>query len=108
MKPLILKYAVNRKEKHEIVYDYDFLESLNVIKNDNQKKIFIDSNEKELSLLTKTKVKNEKDDDNDIIELMTKTEVRPEQDDNWNPLLELKTKTYVKQERDDEDFNNLK
>ncbi|WP_405248102.1 hypothetical protein [Cellulophaga sp. Asnod2-G02] len=88
MKPLILDYAEKRKGDIETVYDYDFQKSLNVIEVNGEKKPFIDSNREDISLLTKTKVRSESDDDQFT-------------------LLELKTKTFVKQERDDESSNNI-
>lgn len=88
MRPLILEYAEERKGDIETVYEYDFAESLNVITVDNEKKAFIDSNAKDLSLLTKTKVKQETDED-------------------YNLHLELLTKTYAHQEQDDKSFNNF-
>lgn len=88
MKPLILDYAEKRKGDITTIYDYDFQKSLNVIEINGQKKPFIDSNREDISLLTKTKVKSESDDDEFT-------------------LLELQTKTFVKQERDDESSNNI-
>ena len=88
MKPLILDFAEKRKGKIKTIYTYDFKKSLNVIEIDGKKKPFIDSNSEDVSLLTKTKVKSESDDDEFT-------------------LLELQTKTFVKQERDDEGSNNI-
>ncbi len=88
MKPLILDYTEKRKGNLKTIYDYDFQKSLNVIEINGKRKPFIDSNREDISLLTKTKVKNESDDDEFT-------------------LLELKTKTFVKQERDDESSNNI-
>jgi len=88
MKPLILDYAEKRKGDIKTIYDYDFQKSLNVIEINGKRKPFIDSNREDISLLTKTKVKSESDDDEFA-------------------LLELQTKTFVKQERDDESSNNI-
>ncbi|NVO08599.1 MAG: hypothetical protein HXX16_01425 [Bacteroidales bacterium] len=88
MKPIILDYAIERKGEVNIVYDYDFSESLNIITIGDEKKAFIDSNTNDFSLLTQTKVSRESDD-------------------NCNLLLELKTKTLTQQERDDEGFSNF-
>lgn len=107
MKSLILDFAIERKGEIKIVYEYDFFESLNVITVDNKTKPFIDSSAEDISLLTKTKVKSESDDnDIDMLELKTKTEVNQERDDDYNMLLELKTKTFTQRERDDESFNH--
>ncbi|WP_417197727.1 hypothetical protein [Bizionia sp.] len=108
MKPLILDYAEERKGNINTIYNYDFQRSLNVIEINGEKKPFIDSNRKHISLLTKTKVKSESDDDEfTLLELQTKTEVNQERDDETHSLLELQTKTLVTQERDDESFNNI-
>ena len=58
-----------------------------------------------MSLLTKTRVVNERDDNDSIIELQTKTEVAREQDDDFNLLLELNTKTFTAREQDDQSFD---
>jgi len=108
MKPIILDFATNRKGDDTVPYKYDQDRSMNVITVGNEKKVFIDTNPNDLSMLTKTKVEREKDDiENDILDIRTKTEVRRERDDNWNPLLEMTTKTFTRQERDDENFSNL-
>lgn len=73
-----------------------------------QKKTFIDCDLKTLELSTKTRVRQEQDDDRNSLELETKTKVRSEGDDFFNPLLEITTKTFVKHERDDENFDNYK
>ena len=88
MKPLILDYVEKRKDEMETFYVYDFQKSLNVIEINGKKKPFIDFNREDISLLTKTKIKSESDDDGFA-------------------LLELQTKTLVKQERDDESSNNI-
>ncbi len=100
MKPLLLNYAIDRTGDKHIVYDYDYSKSLNVIDVNGEKIPFIDSDSSEVSLLTKTKVKSESDDDT-MLHLKTKTEARPERDDNVKSLLELTTKTFTRQERDD-------
>lgn len=82
MKPIILDFALERKGEISTVYEYNFSESLNVITINNKTKPFIDSNADDILLLTKTKVKRERDDD-------------------YNMLLELKTKTCTRLERDD-------
>ena len=89
MKPLILEYATERKvdEKDEILYEYDFTESMNMIQTKNKKIPIIDSN-------------------SDNVELLTKSEQSRERDDDFNLMLELQTKTLVSREQDDENFNN--
>lgn len=107
MKPLILDYAISRKGEYKTIYEYDNDLSLNVVKTKNGKIPFIDLSYENTKLLTKTKVKNETDDESySLLELQTKTEVNQERDDELNTFLELSTKTLVKQERDDEDFIN--
>lgn len=108
MKPLILDYTEKRKGEVSTLYSYDFQESLNMIEINGKKKAFIDSNSEDISLLTKTKVKSESDDNEiSLLELQTITEVKQERDDTTHSLLELQTKTLVRQERDDESFNNI-
>lgn len=108
MRPLILDYAEKRKGDIETIYDYDYKKSLNVIEINGKKIPFIDSKREDISLLTKTRVKVESDDDElTLLELQTKTEVSQERDDDTHSLLELKTKTFVKQERDDESSNYI-
>ena len=64
MRPIILDFAIERMGEIKIVYKYNFFESLNVITINNKTKPFIDSNTEEISLLTKTRVKKESDDNN--------------------------------------------
>jgi hypothetical protein len=107
MRPIILDYAIERKGEIKAVYKYDFSESLNVITVEGNKLPFIDSTYKDVTLLTKTKVMQESDDNSfDMLELQTKTEVNRERDDDFNLFLELQTKTLIHQERDDENFSN--
>lgn len=108
MKPLILDYATKRKGEVAALYQYDFMESINVIKIDDKKKAFIDSSSDDVSLLTKTKIERESDDTSlSLLELKTKTEAARERDDYSSSLLELQTKTLVSKERDDQSFNNF-
>lgn len=102
MKPLILDYAVSRTGELKVIYSYDSKQALNTIFINNEKKPFILSGREEISLLTKTKVLQESDDDYLSAELLTKTEVYQEQDDDPGILLELQTKTLTHSERDDE------
>lgn len=71
----------------------------------NKRIAFIDSTNIDMSLQTKTRVINERDDNDSIIELQTKTKVAREQDDNFNFLLELNTKTFTAREQDDQGFD---
>ena len=105
MKSVILDYAIERKEKRQVVYQYDFTESLNVVTIGNKRIAFIDSTNIDMSLQTKTRVINARDDNDSIIELQTKTKVAREQDDNFNFLLELNTKTFTAREQDDQGFD---
>lgn len=107
MKSLLLDYSETRKGETIKYFEYDFNQSLNVVTIDGKKKIFIETNKNDISLLTKTKVRQESDDNNhNILELQTKTEVKQERDDESSTILELQTKTLLKQERDDESFSN--
>jgi hypothetical protein len=106
MKPVILDYAIERKEETNSIYEYDFSEALNMFTIGGNKIPFIDSTCNDIALLTKTKVVQERDDNSfDMLELQTKTEVSRERDDNYNCLLEMQTKTYTQRERDDESFS---
>lgn len=105
MKSVILDYAIERKEKRQVVYQYDFTESLNVVSIGNKRIAFIDSTNIDMSLLTKTSAINERDDNDSVIELQTKTEVAREQDDDFNLFLELNTKTFTAREQDDQSFD---
>ncbi|NDW11263.1 hypothetical protein [Dysgonomonas sp. 520] len=78
MKSVILEYAIERKGEIETIYQYDFSESLNVINVKNQKIAFIDSSQEDITLLTKTKVMSESDDNNNVLELQTKTRANQE------------------------------
>ena len=83
MKPLILNYAVHRKSDVESAFEYDYEESINIITTEGRKLAYIDADKNNLSLLTKTKVNSESEDDQlSILELQTKTEVKPEADDD--------------------------
>jgi len=104
MRPLILDYATNRKDIPEPKYSYDNTKSLNTISVNCKTIPFIDSKSDEISLLTKTKVNKESDDEDiNLLELQTKTEIKRERDDENNSLIELETKTFVSREQDDEE-----
>lgn len=107
MKSLLLDYSETRIGENITFFEYDFEQSLNIVKIEGKKKVFIETDRNDIFLLTKTKVKQESDDNNhNILELQTKTEVRQERDDENNTILDFQTKTLVKQERDDESFSN--
>ncbi len=108
MKPLILDYSESRKGEIVISYHYNFQESINMILINGISTPFIDSDAGDISLITKTKVKSETDDDGySILELETKSFSKQESDDESVSMLELQTKTLVKQERDDENYSNI-
>jgi hypothetical protein len=107
MKPLILDYAINRIGEFKVIYTYDSKQSLNTVCINNVQTPFINIDTGEVSLLTKTKVRQESDDDNLSSELLTKTRVDREKDDDPCTLLELQTKTFTQRERDDEDPSYL-
>lgn len=107
MRPLILDFIVPRKEVSDNVpFEYDFLKKINVVTLENGKKApFIDLDTIDFESMTTTKVARENNDDNMILELMTKTLVDRERDDERRELLlEMMTKTRMQRERDDENF----
>jgi hypothetical protein len=104
MRSIILDYAIERKGEMKTTYKYDFSEALNVITVEGKKLPFIDSAHENIVLLTKTKVRQERDDNNiDMLEPQIK--VYRERYDDYNLLLEFQTKTLTQRERDDESFN---
>jgi hypothetical protein len=103
IKPLIFDYKeVLVDSKCNSVYCYDHDLSLNVVMKDGEKITFISLGIPATELVTKTRVKQEQDDQQSQLELLTKTKVKAEQDDYSNLYLEMVTKTFVKQETDDE------
>jgi len=108
MRPIILNYAEQRIEgKEKTLYEYDFVESMNMIKNYERKISFIDSHSSDISLFTETKAGREgSDSDLSLIESLTSTKnIKREYDDYLDTLLEMKTKTLTDRERDDESFD---
>ena len=103
MKPLIFDYQVSRTEHSvEIKYRYDETLSLNVLDIDGVAKPFIDIDASDVEFMTKTRVRQENDDDGfNFAELMTKTKVSGERSDLHDLFLELKTKTFTIAEKDD-------
>jgi hypothetical protein len=102
MKPLILDYSIDRVGEYNPIFEYDSLLSLNVVHTNDGKIPFMDLQNEDLLLITRTKVIGESDDDGiSLLELQTKTRVIQESDDDANYLLELTTKTLVRQESDD-------
>lgn len=102
-KPLILDYKEPMVDViGDSVYKYDHNLSLNTVIKNGEKVPFISLDFHSLELSTKTKVKQEQDDQHCNLELVTKTKVKAEQDDSSSLLLEMVTKTFVKQETDDE------
>ena len=102
MKPIILDFKLSRSEQNSpIVYQYDSDMSLNVILVDGQKKPFIDLNDSDVELQTKTRAHRENDDESFLLELGTKTEQRRERDDRHDTILEMESKTLAARERDD-------
>ena len=86
MKPIILDYAIERKEKMDSIYEYDFSEALNMLTIEGDKIPFIDSTCTDIALQTKTRATRESDDI------------------GFN-ILEMQTKTFTQRERDDESFS---
>lgn len=108
MRPIILNYAEQRILDDKHLYEYDFVESMNMIANCDRKIPFIDSNSSNISLLTETKVAMEgSDSDLSLLEFNTVTRANREQDDCSDILLEMKTKTFTDRERDDESFDYI-
>lgn len=106
MKPLIFENAIDRIEKINTHYEYDFDQSLNLISLNNKRQAVIDLNSSNLSMITKTKVNVESDDfDMTMLDLQTITRVRQESNDEYNLFVWNNISTYVKKERDDESFN---
>lgn len=103
MRPLILDYAIERIGEYNPIFLYDDDLSLNTIVTKRGKIPFMDIENSDLLLETKTRVLGEADDYNICtLELETKTKVVQEQDDdNIMQLLQLQTKTFTKQESDD-------
>lgn len=103
MRPLALNFAIDRKEDFSIPYEYDYFESLSTIEINGSKIPFIDSDTLDVSLLTKTKVNQEREDEHSYqLELTTKTERSRERDDHHSSLLFFQTKTFTAKERDDQ------
>lgn len=103
MKPLLLNYAIQRKEGDQVSYNYDHTQSLNTVKLANGKRVpLVEAGNSFHLNVTKTKVESEQEDDQfSLLELQTKTEVAQERDDEVKSLLELQTKTFTKTEQDD-------
>ncbi|WP_185965471.1 hypothetical protein [Flavobacterium zepuense] len=105
-RPLIFDYKTIRQgDGNGVAFQYDDDASLNMITINGVKQKFIESESSAVQLETKTKVHQEQDDDNFLLELSTKTLTKVERDDERFSLLDLDTKTLIKQERDDEHFN---
>ncbi len=104
-KPLIFDYKNELSErKHLPVYTYDYLMNLNVVTINGVKIPFIDSPEEALEMATKTRTRQEVDDEPPRLEMETKTKIKNESDDHHHHfLVEMATKTLVKQETDDEE-----
>jgi hypothetical protein len=106
MRPIILNYAEQRIVDEKSLYEYDFVESMNMINNCERKIAFIDSNSSNISLETETKTAREgSDSDLNLLEFNTVTRANREQDEWSDVLLEMKTKTLTDRERDDESFD---
>jgi len=103
MKPLILDYTTERTGEYHPIFEYDDSLSLNIVQTKEGKIPFMDIQNSDLSLTTKTRVLGEADDFNICtLELETKTKVLQESDDDdIMQLLQLSTKTFSKQESDD-------
>lgn len=104
--PFLARFATERTEGNNIPGRYSYEQDLWVIE-EKEKEIPIISKFILSQTVTKTKVRQESDDESSLslLELATKTEVQLESDDtdlSMSHLLELMTKTDTVQERDDE------
>lgn len=108
--PFLARFATERTEGENIPGWYSYEQDLWVVEEDS-KEIPIISKYTLTQTVTKTKVRQERDDSdlsmNHLLELMTKTDtIQERDDDNWcaGNILELSIKTFVSVERD-EDFS---
>lgn len=102
MKPLILDFKEVRVETNSmIIYEYDNASSMNVIAVNGKKIAFIDLDESDIELYTKTRAQRENDDNHFGFELITSTKIQRERDDLKNSYLEISTKTFTRRERED-------
>lgn len=108
-KPLILDYKVPYTDSfYDLKFHYDHKTSMNMILQNGNMTPFIDLPITSSEITTRTRIRQEQDDQQFLFELSTRTKVVSEQDDLHNSLLELSTKTLVKQETDDErNFNHF-
>lgn len=108
--PFLARFATDRTEENHIPGHYCYEQDVWVVK-DKEKHIPIISKFTLTETVTKTKVRQESDDESSIsmLEPATKTGVQLERDDtdlSICHLLELMTKTDTVQERDDEPWNS--
>ena len=107
--PFLARFATERTEGENIPGWYSYEQDLWVVQEDSKETPII-SKYALTQTVTKTKVRQESDDDSSVsmLELTTKTGVQLERDDSdlsMNHLLELMTKTDTIQERDDDNWN---
>ena len=102
-RPILLDYAQERKESHEIPFIYDREQDISILKSTQGNYPFIDAPVSSAMTLTETRVKRESDDEEyRCLELVTKTEASRERDDEEYSAPELSTKTSEARENDDE------
>ena len=103
-KPFILEFSVARGIEVAPEFQYDEDSNLNIIIKGNEKVPFVDSDISILELATKTEVKPEEDEPNEeILEYQTSPRIDSEQNKRGlYPFMELLTKTKIQREGDDE------
>lgn len=101
-RPVILDYAISRKNEDGKSFVYDYSCDMNNQKGDTTKR-FIEASITACLLQTKTRMQRESDDEEyNCLELLTKTEAGRERDDDCC-CLELLTKTDATREGDDDE-----
>lgn len=107
-RPIILKNVVDKEGDNSKIFEYDYLNDMNVVFIDDRKVKYLDIDNYTKELQTSTRVSREYDDEEiSLLELYSKTEVIRERDDEELSLIELQTKTFVERERDDEEDINF-
>lgn len=103
--PFLTNYASERTPAPEIAGYYSTSLAMWVVDIDGKEVPLIDQQNDAVELVTKTLAQRETDDQNGMLslaELATKTAIQPEQDDaSMNSCLEITTKTEAQLENDD-------
>ena len=103
-KPFILDFIVTRGPEVDPEFQYDEDSNLNIILKGNEKVPFVDSGINILELVTKTEIKREEDEPNEeILEYQTSPRIDSGQHNHGSfSFAELLTKTKIQREGDDE------